>query len=264
MSKVFQYPNTPLPWHASPHDFTTVGGVHGLQLGLRTAETTQRYIYGTRHITWDGRVFKYSNAVVACYSYHGAAATEAAALSWTTNAVKTAAGATSCTVAVGDRSEDDLAGAYLMINDESATDTTWLFGIIGNEASVDSTTIVYLDGAIPVALTTSDDFEVFENPYRELSEATNSSAAWMGVPAMTAEAGYKFWLQTWGPAYISPGNLTLDDPVANERTVYWWANGTLAEAASSEATCESQHAGYILNAGSSGIAGPLIMLMCST
>lgn len=258
MSKVFQYPNTPLPWHASPHDFTGDN-----MLGIRTNELTQRYIYGTRHITWDGRVFKYSNAVVACYSYHGAAATEGHALSWTSNAVETVAGATSCTVAVGSRSEDDLAGAYLMINDNSATDTTWLFGIIGNEASVSTTTIVYLDGAIPVALTTSDAFEVFENPYRELSEATNEYAAWMGVPAQTAAAGYKFWLQTWGPAYISPGNQTLDDPAGSERTVFWWNNGTLQEEAS-DVTTASQYAGYILNSGSSAIAGPLIMLFCST
>lgn len=260
MSKIFQYPNTPLPWHASPHDFTTVGGVHGLQLGIRTAETTQRYVYGTRHITWDGRVFKYSNAVAACYSYHGVCAAEDAALSWTTNAVTTNAGATSCTVAVGSRSEDDLAGAYLMIHDQSATDTTWLFGIIGNEASVDTTTLMYLDGAIPVALTTSDDFEVFENPYRELNETTNSYAAWMGVPAQTAATGNKFWLQTFGPAYISPGNLTLDDPIADERMTVWKGNAVLQEMGTANI---NQIAGFILNQGSSSIAGPLIMLWCS-
>lgn len=263
MSKIFTLPHRPIYDGGEPHDYTTVGGDHLLNLGLRTNETTQRYVYGTRHITWDGRVFKYGNAVVACYSYHGARATEAAALSWTANAVATGAGARSCTVPVGSREVDDLAGAYLMIQDASATDTTWLFGIIGNEKSVNTTTIVYLDGAIPVALVAGDAMEVFENPYRELSEVSNGTSAWMGVPAMTAAAGYKFWLQTWGPAYISPGNLTLDDPAADERSVVWKSNAVLEEVVSGT-NADHQYAGFILNAGGSGIAGPLIMLFCST
>ena len=258
MSKIFTLPHRPILDGGEPHDFTG-----DYALGLRTNETTQRYVYGTRHITWDGRVFKYSNAVAACYSYHGAAATEAAALSWTVNAVTTHAGDRSCTVPVASRTVDDLAGAYLMIYDASATDATWLYGIVGNEASVSTTTIVYLEGPIPVALTTSDYFEVFENPYRELSEATNSTAAWMGVPAHSAAAGYKFWLQTWGPAYISPGNATLDDPAASERTVFWGDNAALFEEAHTGVTTANQYAGYILNAGTA-IAGPLIMLFCST
>lgn len=260
MSKIFTLPHRPIYDGGEPHDYTIVGGDHGLTLGIRAIETTQRYIYGTRHITWDGRVFKYGNAVASVYSYHGACAAEDAALSWTTNAVATYAGDRSCTVAVGSREVDDLAGGYLMINDHSSTDTTWLFGIIGNEASVGTTTIIYLDGVIPVALTTDDDFEVFENPYRKLNEATNSYAAWMGVPAQSAGAGYKFWIQTWGPAYISPG-ADIDDPGADTRTLRWGSNASLFTEA---AKAEGQIAGFILNQGSSNIAGPLIMLMCST
>lgn len=255
MSKIFTLPHGPLGPDATPQDFTG-----DYVLGVRTNETTQRYIYGTRHITWDGRVFKYSNAVAACYSYHGAAAAEDAALSWTTNAVTAYAGARSCTVAVGSRAVDDLAGAYLMINNDSGTDNTWLFGIVGNEVSVSTTTIVYLDGAIPETLTTSDDFEVYENPYRELSEATNGYAAWMGVPAQNAAAGYKFWCQTWGPAYISGGE-TIDTPTSDYRCLRWGSNACLFTEASK---ANGQVAGFILNQGSSSIAGPLIMLMCST
>jgi len=257
MSKIFTFPHRPILDGGEPHDYTTVGGDHGLALGLRTNETTQRYIYGTRHITWDGRVFKYGNAVVACYSYHGAAATEAPALSWTTNAVTTGAGARSCTVAVGSRSVDDLAGGYLMINNNSGTDNTWLFGIIGNEASVDTTTIIHLDGAIPEALDTNDDFEVFENPYRELSEATIATRGWMGVPAQNAAATYKFWLQTWGPAYIS-GGVDLDGG-DDQRCLKWGSNACLFKDSDKTA---GQIAGWIL-AGSTATAGPLIMLMCS-
>lgn len=255
MSKIFTKPFRPLDWVASPHDFTG-----DYQLGLRTNETTQRYIYGTRHITWDGRVFKYSNAVAACYSYHGAAAAEDAAVSYTANPLAGYAGDRHVTVTVASRAEDDLAGGYFVMFDNSGTDTTFCFGIVGNDATSGSTTKLYLDGALPVASTTSDYHELYENPYRELSEATNGYAAWMGVPAMTAAAGYKFWCQTWGPAYISGGE-TIDTPTSDYRCLRWGSNAALYTEASK---ANGQIAGYILNQGSSSIAGPMIMLMCST
>lgn len=256
MSKIFTYPHGPLGPDATPQDLTG----NNTNYGLRTNETTQRYIYGTRHITWDGRVFKYSNAVVACYSYHGARATEAAPVSYTANPLAGYAGDRHATITVSSRSEDDLAGAYFVMFDNSATDTTFCFGIVGNDATSGSTTKVYLDGEIPVASTTSDYHELYENPYRELSEATNGYSAWMGVPAMTAAAGYKFWCQTWGPAYISGGE-TIDTPTSDYRCLRWGSNAALF----TEATkANGQIAGYILNQGSSSIAGPLIMLMCST
>jgi len=256
MSKIFQYPHGPLGPDSTPQDLTA----NNTNYGLRTNETTQRFIYGTRHLTWDGRVFKYSNAVVACYSYHGAAATEAGAVSYTANPLAGYAGDRHATITVASRAEDDLAGAYFVMFDNSATDTTFCFGIVGNDATSGTTTKVYLDGEIPVASTTSDYHELYENPYRELSEATASYVAWMGVPAMTAAAGYKFWCQTWGPAYISGGE-TIDTPAADSRTLVWGSNAALFKLATKTS---GQYAGYILNQGSTSIAGPLIMLMCST
>lgn len=264
MSKIFQYPFRPLNWDATPHDFTGDN-----QLGIYTTETTQRYVYGTRYLMWDGRVYKYCNAVAVVYSYWGAHAYEDAALSWTSNAVVAYAGDRSQTVAVGSRSEDDLAGAYLMTEDNSATTTTCLQGIVGNEASVDSTTIIYTDSPIPFTTTSSDHHELYENPYRETRAHGGGYTAIIAVPAQTSQAGYKYWGQTYGPAYISPTNSTVDDPAANERTLYFSGSGVgggLVEAAVSGATSESQHAGFILNAdvlAGGGIAGPLIMLTIS-
>jgi hypothetical protein len=252
MSKILTRPHHPLDWAATPHDFSGDN-----ILGVRAVETTQRYVWGTRYTTWDGRVFKYCNAVAAVYSYHGARNSEASVLSWTATPVAGAAGDRFAWYVGTGRTEDDLAGGFFMINDNSATDTTWFFGITGNEASGSANTLCYLDGAIPVATTTSDQIEVFENPYRELTEATGGVNAWIGVPANTAAATYNFWCQTWGPAYISGGE-TLDS-AADARVLKWGSNACLFDDATKTA---GQIAGYQFQ-GSGATAGPVCYLMCS-
>jgi hypothetical protein len=270
MSKIFTKPHLPIYPGGEPHDFTDDGaGNHGLALGIYTTEDVQRYVYGTRLITWDGRVYKYSNAVAVAYSYHGAFAYENAALSWGANAVAFPAGSRVQQVAIASRAIDDLAGAYLVTIDISATTTTYLMGIVGNEKSVDTTTLVYTDAPLPILTTTNDKHEVYENPYRETKAHAGGSCAIICVPAQTSQAGYKYWGQTYGPAYISPSNSSLDDPGPSERTVYWageGTTGTLVEAALAVGSGEEQIAGFILNAdiaNAHNIAGPMIMLAIS-
>ena len=261
MSKNFQFNKGPLDaveasspkdWALSTHEF----GV------FAAGETTQRFVYGTRYITWDGRVYKYMGLTTGgCVSYHGVANTLEAFTGWTT-AVAGAIGDTEYVITDTGITEDQLAGGMIALY-KATIDNTEQRHIIGNDATSGTTTRLYLEAGLSAAMTVSDAVEVFENPYRLVSEASHEYAAWMGVPTKTAATGYNIWAQTWGPVLVSPGNTSLDDPVGSERTVYWWNNGTIAEAASSEATTASQYAGYILNAGT-GIAGPQIFLMCST
>ncbi len=253
MSKHLTKPFNPIEWPGMPHDFS---GEYNL--GIRAIETTQRYVYGTRYTTWDGRVFKYCNAVAAVYSYHGCHVNEASVKSWTATPIGGAKGDRHAWYVGTGRSEDDLAGGFFMLNDNSGTDTTWFFGITGNEASGAANTKCYLDGGIPEILTTSDQTEVFENPYRELTEANSGVYAWIGVPAHTAGTGYKFWCQTWGPAYIS-GGTTLSE-VSDTRKLVWGSNASLFN--DSDKT-GGQVAGYQFQ-GTGGTAGPTIYLMCST
>jgi len=254
-------PNNPIPWHASPPDFTGDNN-----LGIYTNETTQRYIYGTRLMTWDGRVYKYCNAVAQVYNYWGAHAYENAAAGYTVLPAGASAGDRQQLVTLGSRGLDDLAGGYIAIFDASATTTTYLFGIAGNDTIATNTTLT-LDHPLPFTTTTSDYCEIFENPYRETKAHAAGICPVVCVPAMSAAAGYKYWGQTYGPAYISPTNATIDDPTASEHTVYFSYEGTtggLIEAA--VGSSEAQHAGFILNADIStagSIAGPLIMLQIS-
>jgi len=253
MSKIFTKPFRPLDWAASPHDFSGDN-----QLGPYAIETTQRFIYGTRYLMWDGRVYKYANAVAAVVSYHGCHANEAAPLSYTVAPDNSAvAGSRFINPTLADRTEDDLAGGFAVMYDSTIDDTVQR-GIVGNDASA-TTTRIYLDYPLAAAVTTSDYLEVFENPYREASHATSASYGWLGVPATSAGAGYKFWVQTWGPALISGG---MDMDTANYRAVRWGSNNVLFTESNST-NAHNQIAGYILQ-GSTATAGPLIMLMCST
>jgi hypothetical protein len=268
MGANFTLPRGPLSWIAGPIDFTGDDN-----LGIYTTSTVQRYIYGTRYITWDGRVYKYCNAVAAVYSYWGAQAYEDAALSWTVLPAGgvVAAGSRHCVVTLGSRTTNDLAGGYFMLYDASVSTTaynqsTYLYGIVGNNDTATVTTL-YLDGAIPVLTTTSDASEVFENPYREVKAGASTSAGYAPVvciPARSSSAGYKFWGQTWGPAYVSPTNTSIDDPTSVQGRVSF--SGAGASGGLVVGLAASQTAGFILNpdvTGGGGIAGPLIMLQIS-
>ena len=253
--RCFNYSNTPINWQGGPHDFSGDN-----LLGPFAVETTQRYVYGTRFIMWDGRVYKYGNAVAQVYSYHGCRASEAAALSYTVAPSGTSIGSNIVTATLASRTEDDLAGGYCTLYDAATSiNHTCQRGIVANEATSGSTTRMYLDWPLQRAITTSDYLEVYENPYRELNHTTDGYSAWMGVPATSAGAGYKLWIQTFGPALISGGE-SIDSPTSDYRCIRWGSNATLYTEASK---ANGQIAGFILNQGSSSIAGPMIMLWCS-
>ena len=58
---------------------------------------------------------------------------------------------------------------------------------------------------------------------------------------------------------------TLDDMAVDERMALWHYNATIVEVDAALATAgKNQVAGYVLNQGTGGIAGPQIYLMCST
>jgi len=198
-----------------------------------------------------------------CVSYHGVANTLEAVTGWTT-AVAGTAGDRFYTITDTGITEDQLAGAMIELYD-STIDNSHTMHLIGNDATSGTTTRIYLEFPLPVTMTTSDAVEVFENPYRAVSQSDNTTAAWMGIPCVTAATGYNIWVQTWGPALVSPGNTTLDDAAANERMCFWRYNATIHEVDDANCTAgKNQVAGYILNAGTSDIAGPQIYLMCSS
>lgn len=260
MSKRFSKPFNPLNWQSVPHDFTGNNN-----LGIYTSETTQRYVYGTRYITWDGRVYKYMGLTTGgCVSYHGVAGTLSAQTEFVT-ALAGTAGERAYTVTDSSTiAEDQLAGGMIELY-KATIDNSTSVHIVGNDAGNGTNVRLFLEFPLSSTMTSSDNVEVYENQYRLVSETTNAIAAWLGIPCVTAATGNNVWTQTWGPSLVTPINATVDDAAANERMLLWASNAGIAEVDHSGITAgKNQVAGYIWNAGTGGIAGPQIYLTCST
>lgn len=257
MSSVFQYPHLPIYAGGTPHDYTeTTGGVHGRNLGLYTAESTQRYVIGARSITWDGRVYKYCKAAAAVVSYHGAGTTA------THNFTPESAG----TVAIGDTYlditetgfvDDELAGCYLILY--GGSDHVVNRVVISNDASLSTTTRLYLDGPVSVAITTPY-AEIFNNPYKYITNAPAAHQSTVCVPAVNGSAADFVWGQTWGPCVVSPGESV--HPPENEKRELVWGENYCVFKSNSAADTYKQHAGFLLNSSATQY-GPLIMLQIS-
>ena len=230
----------------------------GNGLGPYTQESTQRYVAGTRYLMWDGRIFKYGKAVSALYSYHGCGASKAAKMSWEAVAAAQSRGDTEVLITETGLTADELQGGYIMLH--QATDRVQWRGIAGNEASGASTTKVYLDFPLDTAITVAGtNVEVFYNPYLYATHTAEEYTSVIGVPAVNVTSAYFFWMQTWGPAYISPGE-SIDSPAAGARNLVFGANYALFK---NVTKASGQNAGFYLNQGSASIAGPMIMLQIS-
>lgn len=254
MSKQFSKPFNPINWQGSPLDYSGDN-----QLGVYATETTsQRYIFGTRYLMWDGRVFKYSMSAGAINTYRMCGTSDNTIDAWST-AVATTAGNRWIDIALTGRSEDDCAGGYVMIYDSTITLSAFR-GIIGNEISGATNTRMYLDHPIEHTVTTSDSTEVWASPYASVCGGDNY-ICYLGVVAtpVTAASTY-FWLQTWGPTIVGGGGAALQVDAETNKDLVADAGGSLHEISTHE---NYQRIGQMISGGDSTDAGPLVMLMLS-
>jgi len=230
MSKHFTKPFNPIGWQGSPHDFSGDNN-----LGIYATEATQRFVYGTRYLTWDGRVYKYANAGAAIttahvdYAVYWAAdhrsdwyqALPAAITAGDTSVLVDLTGGSSETC-----DEDELAGGYVFLM-KLALANQCIRQIVGNTKNVSTETIIYLEAPVSHAFTkTTDHFEILANPWADIrsSYATGTTTTTMaGMPVVTCAASSKTWIQTWG---ICRGSWV--GPAATERSLYYHANGSFA------------------------------------
>lgn len=230
---------------------------------IYSVSKTQEHAYGRRYLTWNGKVYKYAYATTGgVLSYHGARSTLVAALEMTAAAFGHDVGETKVIATLTGRAKDDLVGGQIVIYDGAAINNTCQRDIVGNDASGATYTTIYLDAPLDWAITVADadKFEIFENEYRRTTESADGYSSWLGVPAKTAADTYNYWVQTWGRCLVSGGE-TIDTPSSDSRTLVWGSNAALYKLATKTS---GQVAGYILNRGSTAVAGPIIQLMCST
>jgi len=264
MSTMFTKPFRPLDWVASPHDFTGDN-----QLGIYTQDTTQRYVYGTRYLTWDGRVFKYfhagagittSHVDYGLYFHGGHRSAWYLTFANTHNVGDTSVIVTFATSDTTTCAEDELAGGY-MIMYKSGIANQQVRQIVGNTADATSIVTVYLDAPLATVLTgLTDAYEVLANPWADLRSAhadNNTSSSMAGMPVTPVASGSNSWVQTWG---IARGSWV--EPVALERSLYYCSNGSFSHHADANAGgCTDQCIGYAILPGTEHSTA--FMLQCS-
>lgn len=231
--------------------------------GLYVVETVQRAPIGQRKLSRDGRVYRYSLSVGACYTGQLAAFTEDKAIA-TTSAAAVASGSRLITFATQTFAKDALKGGYITIfgNPGSVADNARcpFRRIVGNTVCSGSTVIIEMDGPMTFDVATAQFCEVYYNPYRALSTAGGTNGtSFAGVAAEYVSAsGYYFYCQTWGPCWIAPQVASFETGGLH-RDCYARHDGSIQDLGNSDAyDTNKQRVGFIIQANLT--AGPLVML----
>lgn len=234
---------------------------------------------GDRVVLPDGRVFRYALASGTCNPEVGAYKAKKSNTNAVAPAQATGAGAVgSNTVTVtidteigvlttGVLSKDELAGGYVVIGNGTAQHPQNR-RIIGHPAltTAGGSLTLTLDAELTTAVTVgTTNIELIESPYYNLAadNAGGEYVSFVGVPAVVASAGKYFWLQTWGPCWVTSDGNTCDS--ANDREIFFVANGSVVSGGTlTYAGSAYQRAGFALDMSGSGSSNaPMIMLQIS-
>ena len=230
---------------------------------------------GDRVVTPDGRVFRYALASGTCNTEVGAYKAKKTNTVAVAPAQATGAGAVgsrSVTVTIdteigvlttGVLSEDELRGGYIVIGNGSGQHPQNR-QIIGHAAltSAGGSLTVYLDAPLTTAVTVgTTTIELMENPFYNLKADGSGGdyVTFVGIPAAVAAAGQYFWVQTWGPCWITSNSNTCDS--ARDRTIVFVGNGSVES--SNDETLEDgfQVAGVALDMSGSGASNAPMCLL---
>jgi len=251
-------------------------GQTGLQGILADPVAVQNCAIGTRQVSWDGKVHKYSHAVGNCstellsYSAH-----QYQSLNWSA-VVSGAKDSKIIVVTVGGSDGDGsgniavnyLAGGQLLVTNFSGLTRSFTVGIVSNTVvSGGGAMTIVIDTPLPVLLTASQVVEGMGCCYRELMAVVNCPAdsSMVGRPTASATALLPYhWEQTWGPCWLTPnnGNSTVDvgNTNYNNQVVAW--NGTIGPHDDVAHGEYAQHIGFVMNRTRAGTTqgAPFIML----
>jgi hypothetical protein len=232
-------------------------------------DTTQKYPLGTT-IRLNGRTFIYAKASGTQNPDVGSHIAAGQHMAYATVAASAAAGVTSITAdfgatdgAAGDGvlAEDELVGGYLLVFPHSSN--TFIRQIIGNTAvaSGGGEVTIELDSPTPVAVVVDvSHCEAMASPYLNVISGNYPKAAIVGIPTYPATTGKYFWLQTWGPCWVSPQAEVGE--ADHDIQVVFRHDGSIDEHDYSDAyVTKEQHAGFVLTHAAAGTQGaPFIML----
>ncbi len=159
--------------------------------------------------------------------------------------------------------KDELAGGFVVIGN-GVNQYPQMCMIVSHPAlaSTGGSLTLRLDmklGVAVVAATTN--IELMEPPFLDVKAdgLGGDYITFIGIPACECSTGEYFWVQTWGPCWITSDGNTCDS--ARDRTIAFVGNGSVVS--SNDVTIESgfQLAGVALDMSSVGASNaPIVML----
>ena len=267
----------PLGPLASPRDLAS-GGTYSRSRYLQ--ESTQRFVPGTRQITWDGRVFKYGKCGATLesmkyfvFNYNQLVAekttptaTVDAAVAGDTVLGLTVTGATIGVSRNGIIAENELCGGHISIYTSSSDRPQRM--IVGNTALAAAGTSfkIEIDEPITATITALTATEIGANPYSDLRRDAGGYASAMGLPCVVAVTDNFFWIQTWGMCRVSPDNNANHGHENNRRQFCVDQYGvSQMPAAYDAAKASRQNVGFVVERSGSafGDTAPFVMLQIS-
>jgi len=124
---------------------------------------------------------------------------------------------------------------------------------------------IYLDSPLTTAVTVgTTNIELIMNPYVDLvntglGDSPCEYGSVLGVPAISATVGQYFWVQTWGPCWVTSAGNTSNG--AYDRQLFWDKSGLVVSGADITIENGYQPAGFSIDASSSGASNaPFVML----
>lgn len=160
------------------------------------------------------------------------------------------------------------AGQYIMIKTSATYRVTMrIVSHLAAEHDSPYTIAAVLDQPTPVAIDANVDCDIFPSRYADIRIAvggtyTGEMYPILGVHLIPITSGRYFWLQTWGPAFVTCYDVELGD-VAFERTAAWHSDGTITPCDHSwgiGTPTSKQFAGFTL--ATNGAGSEWIMMMC--
>ncbi|KKK70079.1 hypothetical protein LCGC14_2927570, partial [marine sediment metagenome] len=236
-----------------------INGLLGGNTGQRIWETNlvAQYSLGTRLITEDGRVFRYAKATnIVSVKHFGLKFWNQIGDGIAANAGGSSAIGEYTVTLTGTATKDEYKGGYLIV----FSSPVQFRAIVGNTATSGTTFVVTLAEPLTVAVTGASTYcEALQSPYANVrltagpsgGQSGNEWSSVAGLPyTITSVANSYLWIQTWGPVWINPAGVSLNDAgvAVNERQLVFDFEGSVIIVGDATATTVSmQHAGFIID-----------------
>lgn len=238
---------------------------------IRDIDSVQGYPVGTKLVDGE-RVFYYAkaSAIGVTSSDLGVKNGYRQHIAYTTVAVAAAKGDKTLVIDVaatdgiaknGAIAVNELAGGYVVIfgHDSDAHVCRILENTV-RVAGAGEMTLTLQDEINATLVADADHAECMANPFLGCETNIDDEEPVVGVAHVKVTANYWFWLQTWGPAWLSPQGEVGDAP--HDHQVVFRHDGSLDEHDYSDVyTAKQQHAGFVLAHANAGGQGAVFVML---